>query len=248
MKTKKTKIPSILGALQNNPILPNGGRDQYEGTTREKYFKAIQNKNHALLTILVDPAQGKVSTEVCTTPYRNTGLHLAAGCNDVKTIDILLKAGANIDATNSLGSTPLLIACENGHEDVIARFIILNASLHGNHEGKTPLHLAASNGKYNATRLLLAQKNEDGSPKINPNEKDNRGNTPLNLCMAHLNHNQKAFAKTAEALLRAGADPDIPNQTGLKPSDYKGAKEAIDRYFIKRTITSLKSNSPTFEL
>jgi len=47
-------------------------------------------------------------------PYGWTALHFAAGCGDSETVAMLLAAGANPDAVNDEGDTPLAVALANG--------------------------------------------------------------------------------------------------------------------------------------
>ena len=44
-----------------------------------------------------------------------TALHWAAHWDDLETADLLLHAGADVDAANDLGVTPLWLACSNGN-------------------------------------------------------------------------------------------------------------------------------------
>ena len=52
-------------------------------------------------------------------PDGTTALHWAAHWNDLKIASSLIQAGANLDAANRYGSTPLLLACENGSAPLI---------------------------------------------------------------------------------------------------------------------------------
>jgi ankyrin repeat protein len=54
----------------------------------------------------------------CTTRRQSTLLHLAAESNSVNVVNILIEAGANRDAKNALGLTPLDLANKMGHTQV----------------------------------------------------------------------------------------------------------------------------------
>jgi uncharacterized protein len=74
-----------------------------------------------------------------------------------KIVDILLAHGADIDATNSLGWTPLFWAAFNGHVDTVGRLIALGANPNVcTANGDYPLFMAAYKGYGDVVRLLLA--------------------------------------------------------------------------------------------
>ena len=112
--------------------------------------------------VLIDGDTYAVITEV-------SSLHLAALFNHEKLMKALLKAGANPDALDGLGFTPLHYA--SGVQ--VAR-LLLEEGAHVNapsNTGLTPLHLAFTG---NIARLLLAR-----GAKMT--EKDKWGNTPLHI-------------------------------------------------------------------
>ena len=57
--------------------------------------------------------------------YRSNALHLAANNSDnPKVVEVLLEAGANIDARNYLGETALIMAVNNNPETKMATQLI----------------------------------------------------------------------------------------------------------------------------
>ena len=49
-----------------------------------------------------------------------TALHWAAHWDDAAMADALVRAGADVDAANDFGATPLWLACRNGSEATVA--------------------------------------------------------------------------------------------------------------------------------
>src|SRR6266496_96322 len=52
-----------------------------------------------------------------------TALHWAVYKEDLETVDLLLKAGANAKAVNGFGATPLSLATENGNAAIAQRLL-----------------------------------------------------------------------------------------------------------------------------
>ena len=50
-----------------------------------------------------------------------TALHWAAHWDDLETADLLVRAGAHVNAANELGVTPLSLACGNANAAMVAR-------------------------------------------------------------------------------------------------------------------------------
>jgi ankyrin repeat protein len=101
-----------------------------------------------------------------------TALHWAAYRDDLESVDLLVTAGANVNAANDLGATPLWNASTNG---VAVAKRLLDAGANPNLAllaGETPLIAAARAGQAGVVELLLAK-------GANANARGPRGQTAL---------------------------------------------------------------------
>jgi ankyrin repeat protein len=91
-------------------------------------------------------------------PDGATGLHWAAYWDDLEMADLLIRAGAKVDAVNDLGVSPLSVACTNGNATaMVAR--LLSAGANPNvalPTGETALMTCARTGNIGAVKALLA--------------------------------------------------------------------------------------------
>ncbi len=87
---------------------------------------------------------------------------------------MLVDAGADINAIDTLGATPLEIAARNAKPDVIKILLDNGADLTINRDGYSPLHAAATSGDVQTVKYLI----ENG---INISQPDSNGldYTPL---------------------------------------------------------------------
>lgn len=132
-----------------------------------------------------------------------TALHYAAALGDAQMAQMLLYAGANVNARTRINEyTPLHVASEAGNAAVVK--ILLDAGAQVNAKtsvsGVTPLHLAAGAGSVDAVNELL----ERGA---NPNALEAEWQqTPLIFAAANNR------AEVIPALLARGADPNIASK------------------------------------
>jgi cytohesin len=69
---------------------------------------------------------------------------------------ILVDRKGDVTAKNSLGMTPLHVACNNGHESVVAYLISKDAEVNEpDKNGNTPLHIAARTGFKGIVKALI---------------------------------------------------------------------------------------------
>lgn len=91
-------------------------------------------------------------------PTREPNLHLAALQGNLDAARELIEAGADLNAKDVYGSTPLIVAATFGKTDVAKALIDAGADLSvANNEGSTPLHVAAFFGRTEIVEALLAK-------------------------------------------------------------------------------------------
>jgi len=92
-----------------------------------------------------------------------TPLHTIASFGNAKTIQELIKKGANIAATDAFGETPLHSAAKDGNTEAVETLLSAGANIEAKTNfDNTPLHLAASKGNAeNVIALLRAGANRE---------------------------------------------------------------------------------------
>jgi len=65
-----------------------------------------------------------------------------------------MRAGADVNAKNNLGGTPLHEAAASGHKEIVEVLVTKGADVNANIGGWTPLHLAVDEGHTETADLL----------------------------------------------------------------------------------------------
>ena len=144
--------------------------------------------------------------DVNTTPGDGmTALHWAAERSHVAVSDLLLSAGAAVEAKTRIGGyTPLHLASRSGNGPIVSALLDAGADLHATttHSGVTQLHLAAAavDGAEAVTALLRRGAEVDA-------REASSGQTPLMFAAAYNR------TEAVVALLEHGADPAIRTET-----------------------------------
>ncbi len=144
--------------------------------------------------------------------YGNSILFEAANSDAVAPVQALIKAGAELDAANEKGETPLFYAASLGRK-VTPLLIQAGANVNAkNKDGQTPLIAAAENGELESVRLLI-------DAKANVNAADSQGRTALINAAGLTAANMKSFSideaavtRMVDLLLAAGADVKAKSQ------------------------------------
>ena len=157
---------------------------------------AVSNDQYNATEIVLD--HGAVIDN--TGGWGRTALHEAAELGHLDLVKLLLARGADIDARDRDGKTPLLRAA---YDDCITALINSGADIHiKDNKNKTILHCACENGQLNIVNILLAH-------NMNPDERDELGETPLMYAVRY------SHTACVLALLDHGANPDIQDRFGL---------------------------------
>ena len=129
-----------------------------------------------------------------------TALHWAADRGDAELAQLLIYAGANVQAVTRIGLyTPLHIAAKSGSSAVVKALIEAGADVNAksNPSGSTPMHLAAQAGSVEVINLLA-----DAKADVNARESE-WDQTPV-IFAAAANRGQ-----AVTALIKRGADPNV---------------------------------------
>jgi ankyrin repeat protein len=141
--------------------------------------------------------------------------------------ELLLRRGADPNAIDDTGKTPLFAVAGSVWFDVLEKLIEGGADINfRDPEGSTPLHDAAQNtdAQGRAIRILV----EHGAQL---DVQDDLGYTPLHVALEH------TCSEAATALLDLGADPTIRDNEGRTPAQlvsdsvklYPGIPEVLRR-------------------
>lgn len=85
-------------------------------------------------------------------------LHVAAYQGDIDTVQYLLKKGASVQDTNTLGDTPLIVALRMGHMALVKILLEIDANINiKNKQEETALTVASSNNYLDIMKQLLSK-------------------------------------------------------------------------------------------
>ncbi|XP_076459594.1 uncharacterized protein LOC143292853 [Babylonia areolata] len=118
-------------------------------------------------------------------------------------VTLLLENGADAEAADEQGVTPMQIACSSGDVDLLRELLKHGGSVNShNKNGETPLHQACVQGHSHLVEVLL-------QAGAFVNEPDHDGNTPLHKACIYLQPD------SVKVLLEHGANFRINNKNGL---------------------------------
>ncbi|KAM8954198.1 ankyrin repeat domain-containing protein 6 isoform 2-T2 [Pelodytes ibericus] len=140
--------------------------------------------------------------KVAVTKHGRTPLHLAANKGHLNVVQILLKAGCELDIQDDGHQTALHRAAVVGNSDILAVLIQEGCALdRQDKDGNTALHEASWHGFSQSVKLLV-------KAGANVLARNKAGNTPLHLAC------QNGHSQSCRILLLAGSRADLKNNAG----------------------------------
>lgn len=133
-----------------------------------KFLEAVRKKKAEEVQEIIDKQGANIiNTKDVTTG--ETALHVVTQRRDLTWMSFMIGKGANVNARDSRGQTPLVIASNLGFEEGVDLLVTAKARVdEANDAGETPLITAVHNRKLGLMRILL-------KAGANPDRKDNSG-------------------------------------------------------------------------
>ena len=173
---------------------------------------AVSGRDAAIAAHLIE--QG-ADVEAVGERQRARALHLAAELADIDLIEVLLTHGADVDARDADGRTPLIIASEWGATGAAARLLEHGAAVDSKDQlrQQTALHRAAENGHVEVVQKLL----DHGAPV---DAADQSGFTPFMLAAQSQSFSNVGSDALLRLLADQGANIHTRNAHGQTPLEY----------------------------
>jgi ankyrin repeat protein len=163
--------------------------------------------------------------ELPTAKALDISIHEAATDGNIKAVKQHIAAGADVNAKDDVGETPLHWAAWIGHKEIVELLITAGADVNAKGDDGTPLHHAALRGKKEIVEPLIAN-----GADVNVKGGFADG-TPLHYVVPG------GHMKLVELLIADGADVNAKDEDGDTPLDW-----AIDRPGRTKTADLLRKH------
>ena len=167
-------LPVVAGALMGALVLPGAAMAQF--TASYKFLQAVRDKDgQTVLDALNDTSVNIVNTR--DSSNGQTALHIVTARRDKDWMEFLLAKGADANARDAHGDTPLEVASNFGFVEGIDVLLKYGARVdEPSSTGETPLIAAVHRRDLAMMRVLLAG-------GANPDRADNSGRSARDYAM-----------------------------------------------------------------
>ncbi|CAN0130281.1 unnamed protein product [Ectocarpus fasciculatus] len=185
---------------------------------------AAEGGNAEVVSTLLEKG-GVEGLDVVSGDDRRTALHRALAGGHTESARVLMLAGADVGLLDAKGRSALHYAIEGGHLQLAGDAVIGGADPKTKDvDGNTPLHFAAAHDDDKFVGTLLRR-------GAHVNAANNEGERPLHVAV----HKGRTIT-VAEALLKAGADPNARYGSSLNersPLYFATQKEDMTRILLQ---------------
>jgi ankyrin repeat protein len=166
-----------------------------------KFLEAVRKKDGEKVTqALADPASTVINTRDLTSG--ETALHIVTNRRDLTWMQFLIAKGANVNARDAKGVTPLVSAVNANFAEGVELLVSKGARLdESNNAGETPVITAVHNRNVGLIRILL-------KAGADPDRADNSGRSA------------KDYAKLGGGNLLAEIEANAKPKGGAKAKSY----------------------------
>lgn len=203
----KSRLPKLaLAALLGLGLaVPMPAAAQFSDSY--KFLEAVKKKEGQEVTdMLAEGSPSLINTRDLTTG--ETALHLVTKRRDQTWMEFLIARGANVNARDGKGATPLVAACNLNFVEGAALLVEQGARVdESNSAGETPLITAVHNRNIELMRILL-------KAGANPDRADNSGRSARDY--ARLSANSATLLGEIDSNAKAKAKPGQGQSYGPK--------------------------------
>uniref|UniRef100_A0A8C8RDG0 Ankyrin repeat and SOCS box containing 3 n=1 Tax=Pelusios castaneus TaxID=367368 RepID=A0A8C8RDG0_9SAUR len=201
--------------------------------------EAAFNNSSECLKLLINAAPS--DNYIKSKTYEGTcALHLSANRGCLESVTVLLEAGADPNDVSCEAPTPLFLAVENGHAEIIKLLLQHRANINGSHSwsGWNSLHQASFQGHTEILKLLLEQ-------GANKECVDDFGITPLFIAA------QYGKLESLRILISYGANVNCQAKDKATPlfiAAQEGHAECVELLLLKGANPNLYCNEEEWQL
>ena len=215
-------------------LLSHGANPNMKATDKYPMHAACNGQHYDLVKLLLEYNANIVVRD----EHGETALHCvlksvsmfpeSAG-SVLAPVELLLDAGADVNAMSNDGETPFYIACSKGLTSVVAKMLKYGAKVDGISDKKLPMIVACRNKNVSVVQLLLSNGANPDIVEAGSSIIDHRA-LPLHIAATD------GSSELVDLLLKHGSKIDISDAHGNTALHY-----AIERY-QSRTTTSRYSH------
>ena len=249
--TQEEFRPLLMAVVKQNPeiteLLLKAGADPNESVGPKKYNALVlasgHHSNAQIVKLLLDAgANPNLQDFNQETPL----MYAALLKTDINIIKMLLKAGADPNIRNNHDATALLCAVASNYPDAVKLLLEAKATPDIiNEYNKSPIALAAESGNNEIVKILLQHgANPNGNTDSSWDDKknfhkllasvQNSKENPIITPLAYASYTGNA--QLVYMLLKAGANPNIPNSDMNTPLLFAVSSPSNNRFNITEML------------
>lgn len=216
-KKERTSEQARDGQKTTGRTVSDGQADRQRGTVRHTKRTALHggpdrtpSTSHTNFSRLVSrlPPAVRVSCSKRMLRGPESELHKAASGGSIKrAVALLSRESIDLDTGDPEGFTPLMLATDKGHAQIVRILLNRGAGLAAvNDNGAAALHIASQNGHPAVAKMLV-----EGGADVEAVMSTALGSRPLHLTA------DEGHSEVMRVLIEAGADPDTRRSDGATP-------------------------------